>query len=283
MVNVFVSAVGDDFPRKIDRKGAKGYKTFVIDSDIVNNTPIKVITDGDSLRMCVDDSVPYSMEQAKVRVTKDDGSVVDEVKSVKRYDMTDDVIYTFLLTEVGLYGYFKVKPKTYLDSEVSVISLDGKYFLLTLYKGSIAINFNGKIMIPSVQLAEEDNVSVKTDNILWKNYTMFEELLHSPAYDNDPSRFFYYDFERYFHLSGSKENGLIFREDRDKKIDISLGQYAIFEQKMLQKEAEKKAKEDNKKLINAVSSNAQIEFDDEDDYDYDDEDDDDDEEVDVDE
>lgn len=238
MKQMFV--VDGDFKKEITRSRAKGYKNLVIADDVEHASYIDLETDGSNLVM----------------------------KAVED-DETDKVeVYTMLVKEFGLFGL-----SSGIKANISVIFLDDGYMLVTLYKGAIVTYLNGEVCIPNVEQDKFPNFAM--DDIYWVNQ---EHLLSYGKYLEEKGEFLY-DFEFHYLLGGEIKNGLSnfsFKHLGNEDIDISLGYFSAYLQKLEKKEDARATK----KLANFIKQGASIEddFDDDDDFeddDFDDEDDDD--------
>jgi hypothetical protein len=214
----------------ITRSRAKGHKRLVIDNNVEIVKPIELKTDGTDL-------------------------------VASRTEETDDnEVYTILTKEFGL-----VSGATGLENDISVILCDDGYMLVTLYKGAIAINIGGQLMMPVA--GDVKAPSVVESDILWIDA---DRILEYGKYFGTKGNFMF-DFEWRLLLRGDRVNGLTnfhLQHLADKDIDLSLGYFAQYEQNIQLKEQAKEAKNLVRDILQ-TGSGTSYEFDD-DDFDYED-------------
>lgn len=247
MSKIFI-ATDENFKREYVRKGAKGYKRVVIADDVTTSTPVEIKSDGDTLRVvsCADDGQEPS--------------------------------YMILCNEFGMMGYTQAKNNEF-KSEVSVLSLDGDYMLLTLYSGALLLNMADTVIMPNTKVEIPPRGSAQ--EILWCDYKFFERYM---KYVDDMESRFYYDFERHYIIGGGRTptNGVdtyldstYFKELKEQNIDLSLGLYASYVQQSQLKAEAKQSQAEMKNIVSLMAnSNTNTEFE-EDEDEWEDEDDDD--------
>jgi hypothetical protein len=246
MSKVFIAGE-DNFQRTFKRKLAKGYKTLTIDEDVNTGTPIEIVTEND--------------DTLRIKKVEDDGKEPN---------------FVILAKQVGCIGYSQ-RADLDFKSKVSIISLDGESFLITLYEGALILNVNDKLVMPSVGIDEEPKASL--NEIEWIDFQWFEQYM---KYLKPEEYAFYYDFERFYLIGGGKTNSgsgylssSFFKELKDLHIDMSLGKYALYIQTKENQADAKQAKAEMKKITTAMKSN-KIEFEDDDEVEFEESDDDDD-------
>lgn len=230
----------EEFAREFKRERAKGHKTFEISPDVSVFDAIQLKTNGDSLVMCKADE-----------------------------EAGDNPEYSILCKEFGMVCPSASKR---FDNDISVILLDGGWMLVTLKKGAIVINMNGRLMMPSRNV--ESLPKVVEEDIFWAN---IENILGVSKYWHGSVSVFPFDYEIALTVSGSMIGGLStfhIKPHLDEHIDLSLGYIAQWEQKQALKAQAKEAK--NVAKLFTPSASTALEFDDDDDYEDDEDNDEDD-------
>lgn len=230
--------VADDvYEKEFTRKRAKGHKRLVIADDVSIVEPVALHTEGTDL-------------------------VLSHTEGVEG----DAEVYTMLCTEFGLVG-----GANGFKNKISVIFLDEGWMLVTLYHGALVMNLNDRLMMPT---AGDDftNPKVITEDICWVNA---DNLLEYGKYYDLKGQFMH-DFEFFFVVGGDNINGMrqfsiIHLDDED--IDLSLGLFAQYQQKIILAREAREAKQLTQAILQ-TGTGYEYEFDSDDEEEEDEEDDD---------
>lgn len=232
MKKVFVS--NSEFPRKLTRTDALGYKEVIISEGVSPADVITMRTDGDKL-------------------------VIEKIED----DSEEEPVFCILCKDFGLFGF-----ESKFKSKISYILCDDGWMLVTLHRGAFVVNLDDKLLMPSTGVENIPNLN--EEDVLWidKDY-----LLRYTQYMRDKENF-PYDFEFMVELSGSYVGSLSsfkFLHITEEDVDMSLGKYALYQQNLENKAKAKNAKKLQAQVV--ANSSVDMEFDDDEEEDYEDEDD----------
>ena len=236
MQKVFFFA-GDVKERYFTRSRAKGHTAMRIEEDIESGNPVEIVTEGKEL---------------VIRKVEDDGG---------------DKEYCFLCNEFGLGG----KEGT-LTSTVSIIYLDGNMMLVTLHKGGVLFNINGKVMMPTVGVKEVPKIDA--NEVHWIDSV---HLLQLQKLNKDRTKAdLYQDYEFYMEVSGNNIGNMHlfnYKPLGDLDVDLSLGQIAIMLQKKKQHEEARQAKKLYEQITTEIEDDTEEDlWDEEEEEEYEDDD-----------
>lgn len=235
MKKLFISDEG--FERVFDRSRAKGHKRLLIEDDVEVMSPVEFVTQDTDLVM------------------------------KKADDSDEQEVYTMLCKEFGCVGLI-----TDFRSKISVIFLDDGWMLVTLLHGTLVMNLENQLLMPTVG-DDFKTPAVVPDDVCWVNAN---DLLEYGKYFGVKGQFMF-DVEFTFLVGGDKINNMrnfSIRAISDEDVDLSLGYIAAYEQKMKAKEDMRETKKIMEATLGAGSSSEDTyEFDDDDEEeDYEDED-----------
>lgn len=223
-----------------ERSKSHGYKKLEISEDVKMASPITYESDGETLKVVVDKSI---------------NTKVDEPQ------------FTFICREFGLHGFSKG-----VSADISVIFLDDGNMLVTLYDGSLILNYEDDLIQPIV--GEHDELPVIAGNILWINADYL--LAHKEFFGSNLHQVYTQDFEYFFTVKGQEVNNMssfTMRPFRSMYIDLSCGYIAMLEEQQRVKDEAREVKKMTKAMISNITESSGLDFDDDEDYDEDYEDD----------
>lgn len=216
----------EGFPKELSRKRAAGYKKIIIDDSVVQPCAVDFVTEGDTLRIM--------------------GKPIEEDG--------EEPFYIILTKEFGVVG-----EASKFSSKISIIYCDNGWMLVTLMDGALILNLMNQLLAPCVNTEELPPFS--EDNIYW----VTEETMLSYAKYWDDKSTYPYDFEFVFVVKGGVVRNMhTFNVSHigDEDIDMSLGQFALQQQRLMMRQQAKEAK----KISSMIgSSTSTMDWDDDDD------------------
>lgn len=189
MQTLFIAS--EDCKREFNRSRAHGYKSIKLSDGVAGADAVVVAEDGDKL-------------------------IINKTE----YCEGEEEVYIIACKSFGLVSRS-------LDTKVSVVFCDDDEMLVTLYSGAILVEVDGRLIMPSVGIAESDLPIVDMDGIYW---VTAEHLLGYGKYMSLKGRYMY-DFEFVFILSGelAPTSSFRFKHIEDETVDISGGYIAQLE------------------------------------------------------